>query len=70
MKADDTHYPGMTMTKTNTHRKTYTKTKTKCSKDPTYAIFLKSRWFKDITFDQTRVSSSLSRTFLELAFLF
>ena len=39
--------PGMTMTKTNTH----TKTKTKCSKDPTYAIFLKSRGFKDIKYD-------------------
>ena len=38
----------MTKTKTNT------KTKTKCIEDPTYAIFLKSRGFKDIKYDQTR----------------
>ena len=32
-----------------------TKTKTKCIKDPTYAIFLKSRGSKDIKYDiQTR----------------
>ena len=33
---------------------TKTKTKTKCIEDPTYAIFLKSREFKDIKYDQTR----------------
>ena len=42
----------MTLTTTKTHTKTKTKTKTmtktKCSKDPSHAIFLKSREFKDI----------------------
>ena len=75
--------PGMTMTKTNTHTKT--KTKTKCSKDPTYAIFLKSRGFKDIKYDnmsadqtrpdqtrpdQTREDFNLADLILELSFLF
>ena len=47
----------MTMTTTKTHTKTNTKTKTKimtktkCSKDPSHAIFLKSREFKDIRYD-------------------
>ena len=48
--------PGMTMTKTNTHTKTMTKTK--CSKDPTYAIFLKSRGFKDIKYDNMSVDQT------------
>ena len=62
---------------TKTKAQTKTKTKTNCSKDPTYVIFLKSRWFKDTKYgnmsnrpDQTRVSSVHSRTFLELVFLF
>ena len=46
--------PGMTMTKTNTH----TKTNTKCSKDPTYVIFLKSRGFKDIKYDNMSVDQT------------
>ena len=37
----------MIMTKTNTT----TKTHTKCLKDPSYAIFSKSREFKDIRYD-------------------
>ena len=40
-----------THTKTNTKTKTKTMTKTKCSKDPSHAIFLKSREFKDIRYD-------------------
>ena len=44
----------MTNTKTKTNTNTNTKTKTKCIEDPTYAIFLKSREFKDIKYDQTR----------------
>ena len=45
------------MTMTKTHTKTYTKTKTKtmtktkCRKDPSPAIFSKSREFKDIRYD-------------------
>ena len=39
---------------TKTKTKTNTKTKTKCIEDPTYAIFSKSRQFKDINYDQTR----------------
>ena len=31
-----------------------TKTKTEGSRNPTYAMFLKSRGFKDINYDQTR----------------
>ena len=55
--------PGMT--KTNTH----TKTNTKCSKDPTYVIFLKSRGFKDIkndnmSVDQTRPDQTILSEFL------
>ena len=43
----------MTMTKTHTktNTKTKTKTNTKCLKDPSNAIFLKSREFKDIKYD-------------------
>ena len=47
----------MTMTTTKTHKKTNTKTKTKtmtktkCSKDPSHAMFSKSREFKDIKYD-------------------
>ena len=41
----------MTRTMTKTHTKTNTKTKTKCLKDPSHAIFLKSREFKDIKYD-------------------
>ena len=44
---DDVFYH---IVKTNTK----TKTKTKCIEDPTYAIFSKSREFKDIKYDQTR----------------
>ena len=40
-----------THTKTNTKTKTKTMTKTKCLKDPSYAIFSKSREFKDIRYD-------------------
>ena len=39
----------MSNTMTKTHTKTMTKTK--CSKDPSHAIFLKSREFKDIRYD-------------------
>ena len=39
------------MTKTHTKTKTKTMTKTKCLKDPSYAIFSKSREFKDIRYD-------------------
>ena len=39
------------MTKTKTKTNTKTKTKTKYQKDPTCAIFLKSRRFKDIKYD-------------------
>ena len=46
---------GMTMTMTKTHTKTNTKTKTmtmtKCLKDPSYAIFSKSKTFKDIRYN-------------------
>ena len=41
----------MTMTKTHTKTKTMAKTKTKCLKDPSYAIFSKSREFKDFRYD-------------------
>ena len=52
----------MTMTMTKTHTKTNTKTKTKtktmtktkCLKDPSHAIFSKSREFKDIRYDAYR----------------
>ena len=37
-----------TKTKTDTNTGTDTKTKTECLKDPAYAIFLRSRGFKDI----------------------
>ena len=37
-----------------TKTKTKKRTKTKCIEDPTYAIFSKSREFKDIKYDQTR----------------
>ena len=40
-----------TKTITKTHTKTKTKTNTKCLKDPSHAIFLKSREFKDIKYD-------------------
>ena len=42
-----------TQTKTKTKTKTNTKTvtKTKCIKDPSHAIFSKSREFKDIRYD-------------------
>ena len=40
-----------THTKTNTKTKTKTKTNTKFLKDPSHAIFLKSREFKDIKYD-------------------
>ena len=54
---------------------TKTKTNTKCIEDPTYAIFSKSRQFKDINYDQTRPGqrreeSNLADLILELAFLF
>ena len=39
------------VTKTNTKTKTKTMRKTKCSKDPSHAIFLKSREFKDTRYD-------------------
>ena len=42
------------MTNTNTNTETKTKINTKCIEDPTYAIFSKSRQFKDINYDQTR----------------
>ena len=41
----------MTKTHTQTNTKTKTKTNTKCLKDPSHAIFLKSREFKDIRYD-------------------
>merc|ERR1711894_795437 len=45
----------MTRTITKTHTKTNTKTRTKTNtkrlKDPSHAIFLKSREFKDIKYD-------------------
>ena len=41
----------MTKTMTNPKKKTKTKTKTKCLKDPSQAIFSKSREFKDIRYD-------------------
>ena len=66
-KEDDVFYH-MVMTNKNT------KTKTKCIEDPTYAIFSKSRQFKDITYDQTRPDQdreefNLADLILELAFL-
>ena len=42
------------MTKT----KTKSNIKTKCPKDPTYAIFLKSRWFKDIKYDNMNANQT------------
>ena len=47
-----------------------TRPKAKCIEDPTYAIFLKSRQFKDIKYDQTRTDFNLADLVLELAFLF
>ena len=41
----------MTKTHTKTNTKTKTKTNTKCLKDPSHAIFFKSREFKDIKYD-------------------
>ena len=46
-KEDDVFYH---MVMTNTNTKTKTKTKTKCIEDTTYAIFSKSREFKDIKY--------------------
>ena len=56
-----------------------TKTKTKCIEDPRYAIFSKSKEFKDIKYDQTRPDqdrsgqrreeSNLADLILELTFL-
>ena len=43
-----------TKTKTKTNTKTKKKTKTKFLKDPTCAIFLKSRGFKDIKYGTHR----------------
>ena len=40
-----------TDTKTNTKKKTKTMTMTKCLKVPSYAIFSKSKKFKDIRYD-------------------
>ena len=37
--------------KTNTKTKTQTKTETQCFQDPMYAIFIKSREFKNLKFD-------------------
>ena len=34
----------------DTHTHTQTKTNTKCFQDPMYAIFVKSRWFKDLEY--------------------
>ena len=48
------------MTKTHTKTKTKTMTKTKCSKDPSHAMFSKSREFKDIKYDQTRPDFNLA----------
>ena len=64
---DDVFYH-IVMTKTKT--KTMTNTNTKCTQHPTYAIFLKSRQFKDIKYDQTRTDFNLADLVLELAFLF
>ena len=50
---DDVFYH-IVMTNTKTKTKTMTKTNTKCTEHPTYAIFSKSRQFKDINYDQTR----------------
>merc|ERR1712055_493609 len=51
-KAEDIVYHSVrTMTSTKTQTKMKTMTKTKCSKDPSHAIFLKSREFKDIKYD-------------------
>ena len=67
----------MTKTNTKTKTKTMTKTNTKCTEHPTYAIFSKSRQFKDINYDQTRPDQTrqereefnLADLILELAFL-
>ena len=54
-KGDDAfYYMVMTNTNTKTETKTKTQTKTKSKEDPTYAIFSKSREFRDIKYDQTR----------------
>ena len=45
--------------KTKTAAKT--KTKTKCKEEPTYAIFLKTREFKDIKYDQARPNVTKSK---------
>ena len=56
LRKEDFYHAVMTntKTKTKTNTETKTKTKTKCKEDPTYAIFLKTREFKDIKYDQTR----------------
>ena len=41
----------MDVVETKTKTKTQKKTNTKCFKDPMYAIFLKSRGFKDFKYD-------------------
>ena len=68
----------MTKTHTKTKTKTKTMTKTKCSKDPSHAMFSKSREFKDIKYDltrpdqdrpgQRREESNLADLILELTF--
>ena len=50
----------MTKTPTKTNTKTKTMTKTLCLKDISYAIFSKSREFKDIKYDTYRVVNSSS----------
>ena len=49
----------MTKTHTKTNTKTKTKTNTKCLKDPSNAIFLKSKGFKDIKYDNTNCVTQL-----------
>ena len=51
-KEDDIFYH-MVMTNTNTK----TKTNTKCIEDPTYAIFSKSREFKDTDAEITKTNT-------------
>ena len=50
---DDVFYH-IVMTNTKTKTKTMTKTNTKCTEHPIYAIFSKSREFKDIRYDAYR----------------
>ena len=56
-KAGSSRISDMTLTgtRTDTKTKTNTKTKTKCLKDPSHAIFSKSREFKDIKYDTYRI---------------